>query len=346
MKIEDLVELLNNRLNSFKQRRDYAIMAGDMERANIAEEEITGILDTLYKLNLLIDASKTALDTETNITDVITSNSIGIINGYDITSYATDPLHEQKIRKILSYMPQMNNALDIDEYINKKAESSPVTGYMILSAANTYAVDARLMMAIMEQDSHFGTRGIAVRTLNPGNVGNNDDGDTRTYPSWEEGVIAVAKWLNSHRRNENEPKPKIIIPEPKPEPVEPDPIIPEPDPINPDPIEPDPEPVEPDPEPVEPDPEPEPDPINPDPIEPDPELVEPDPEPVEPDPEPDPDPINPDPIEPDPEPVEPEPIIPEPVEPDPGSENIEPEPVSMTEEISINKKRRKSLNFI
>jgi hypothetical protein len=339
MKIEDLVDLLKNRLNSFKQRRDYAIMAGDMERANIAEEEITGILDTLYKLNLLIEASQTAIDTETNISDVINSNSIGIINGYDITSYATDPLHEQKIRKILSYMPQMNNASDIDEYINKKAENSPVTGYMILSAANTYAVDARLMMAIMEQDSHFGTRGIAVRTLNPGNVGNNDDGDTRTYPSWEEGVIAVAKWLNSHRRNENEPKPKIIIPEPKPEPVEPDPIIPEPDPINPDPIES--EPVEPDPEPVEPDPDPEPDPINPDPTEPDPidpepEPVESDPELVEPDPDPEPDPINPDPTEPDPEPVE----------SDPGSENIEPEPVPITEEISINKKRRKSFNFI
>src|SRR3989344_180990 len=70
---------------------------------------------------------------------------------------------------------------------------------MIMSAALAYIVDARLIMAIMEQDSHFGTVGLAVSTLNPGNVGNDDDGNTRTYESWQEGVTAVAELLSRHR---------------------------------------------------------------------------------------------------------------------------------------------------
>src|SRR3990167_10847629 len=70
---------------------------------------------------------------------------------------------------------------------------------MVMNASEAYAVDARLMMAIMEQDSRFGTVGKAVKTLNPGNVGNDDDGNIRTYESWQEGVTAVAEWLNRHR---------------------------------------------------------------------------------------------------------------------------------------------------
>ncbi|MBP6911775.1 MAG: DUF5011 domain-containing protein [Candidatus Pacebacteria bacterium] len=199
MKIEDLVQLLDNRLNSFTLSKDYALMNGDLERVNEIDIEINGIKDTLYKLNLVIDASATALSTEKNIADVLGVNSIGIINGYDISSYATDPLHEQKIAEILLQMSNMNSATDIDVYIKAKATDSPVTGQMILDSAKKYAVDARLMIALMEQDSRFGTLGVAVRTLNPGNIGNNDTGATKTFKSWEEGVEAIAKWLNNHR---------------------------------------------------------------------------------------------------------------------------------------------------
>ena len=192
MKIEDLIELLKNRLNSFKLSRDYAVMSGNLEGANVAEIEIAGIQDTLYKLNLINDAS-------TNIASVTSANLSGTVNGYDITSYATDPLHEKKIVDILNLMGKMNTVEDINLYINSKAANSPVTGEMILNAAKEYAVDVRLMMAIMELDSSFGTLGIAVNTLNPGNVGNDDDGNIRNYKTWQEGVSAVAEWLNRHR---------------------------------------------------------------------------------------------------------------------------------------------------
>jgi hypothetical protein len=124
---------------------------------------------------------------------------------YDISTYATDPLHEQKIADILGLMGAMNTPAEIDVYIDTEAISSPLTGQMILASAGQYAVDVRLMMAIMELDSRFGTAGVAVNTFNPGNVGNTGTA-TRTYGSWQEGVDAVAEWLGRHR--------KIVTPEP------------------------------------------------------------------------------------------------------------------------------------
>ncbi len=199
MNIEDLVQLLNNRLREFKLSKDYAKMNGDLERMNIADKEIISLEDTLFKLNLLVDTSKSAAVKEEILAEVITDGSVAVLGEYDITSYATDPLHEEKIMNILSKMGVMDTAEKIDDYIKGKYWSSPVKGEMIMNAAQSYEVDARLMMAIMEQDSRFGTAGVAIRTLNPGNVGNNDAGDTVTYESWQEGVTAVAAWLSRHR---------------------------------------------------------------------------------------------------------------------------------------------------
>ncbi|MDP3956242.1 MAG: hypothetical protein Q8Q18_03295 [bacterium] len=212
MNIDDLIQLLNNRLREFKLSRDYARMNGDLGRMNTADKEIIGLEDTLYKLNLLVDTSKSAAVTETILAEVITDGSVAVLGEYDITPYATDPLHEEKIMNILSEMGVMNTVEKIDEYIKDKYAGSPVTGEMIMSAASAYSVDARLMMAIMEQDSRFGTAGIAVRTLNPGNVGNNDAGDTVTYESWQEGVTAVAEWLSRHRGTTTIPEEIVLEP--------------------------------------------------------------------------------------------------------------------------------------
>ena len=199
MKIDDLILLLNNRLREFKLSRDYARMSGDLERMNVADKEILALEDTLYKLNLLVDTSQSAAVKEATLAEIITDGSVAVLGKYDIASYATDPEHEEKIMNILSKMGVMDTVEKIDDYIKGKSLSSPVTGEMVMSAALAYLVDARLMMAIMEQDSHFGTVGLAVSTLNPGNVGNDDGGNIRTYESWQEGVTAVAEWLSRHR---------------------------------------------------------------------------------------------------------------------------------------------------
>src|SRR3989338_2674302 len=199
MRINDLIKLLDNRLKEFQLSRDYARMRGDLARINVAVKEVVALEDTLYQLNLLADTLKSAAVKEAVLRDVIIDGSVAVLDEYDITSYATDPKHEEKVMDILSKMGVMDTAEGIEDYIRSKYSSSTVIGEMVMNASEAYAVDARLMMAIMEQDSRFGTVGKAVKTLNPGNVGNDDDGNIRTYESWQEGVTAVAEWLSRHR---------------------------------------------------------------------------------------------------------------------------------------------------
>lgn len=199
MNVDDLIQLVSNRLREFRLSRDYSRMSGDLERMNAADKEVIALEDTLYKLNLLVDTSKSAAVKDAVLAEVITDGSVAVLGEYDITVYATDPLHEQKVMNILSKMGVMDTVEKIDNYIKSKYLSSPVTGEMVMSAASAYLVDTRLLMAMMEQDSSFGTAGLAVRTLNPGNVGNDDSGNIRTYESWQAGVTAVAAWLSRHR---------------------------------------------------------------------------------------------------------------------------------------------------
>lgn len=129
-----------------------------------------------------------------NPTSPIGSN----IAGYDITSYATDPLHEQKVMGIYSAIPFISNAVSAQSTIDRLSPNSPITGMMVMSSATKYGVDPSLMIAIMQQDSSLGTAGLAVKTKNAGNVGNNDSGATKTFKDWGEGVDAVANWLSKH----------------------------------------------------------------------------------------------------------------------------------------------------
>lgn len=273
MDIPYLINLLQNKFNYLNNAKSAAAAVGDISGVTSIEQEILTTQNTIAQLQFLQSINQVAIDTNTSTAEII-ENGLSTIKNiqvipegptevlafYDITSYATDPLHEEKIADILSVMGVMNTVNEIDVYINNEAIASPVTGQMIFDSAQKYNVDTRLMMALMELDSRFGTAGIAIRTLNPGNVGNNDDGDTRTYPTWDAGVEAVAKWLDNHRieaetkiaeelKQEEEPEPEAEIepeeeePEPEPEPeIEPEPeseIIPEP---NPEPIsEPEPE---------------------------------------------------------------------------------------------------------
>lgn len=128
-----------------------------------------------------------------NLEAGIVTTSTG--DAYDIKSYATDPTHEQKIQSILNRIGKFNTIQDIDNYIKSKYPNSPVTGQMVAEAAGKYGVSWEMIVAIMEQDSSIGTAGKAVRTKNPGNVGNTDSGATQSFASWQEGVDAVAKNL-------------------------------------------------------------------------------------------------------------------------------------------------------
>lgn len=154
---------------------------------------------------ILPDGSISLLDTGQDFKPVgNTSASKGgkeIVAGYDITSYATDPAHGKKVQAIYSKIPQVNTAQDIDKYIQRIAPGSPVKGTFVINAAKQYGVDPKMLLAIMQQDSTLGTKGLAVKTFNPGNVGNTDNGSTKNYGDWNKGVLAVAKNLSWRKKS-------------------------------------------------------------------------------------------------------------------------------------------------
>jgi len=116
---------------------------------------------------------------------------------YNFSNYAADPLHTKKIRNILKKVPIFKDSDDIQKYIKKKAPKSPITGEMIAKASQRHKVSDRLLVALMRQESQLGTRGVAVKTKNPGNVGNT--GTECLYnKSWEKGVDLCAEWIATH----------------------------------------------------------------------------------------------------------------------------------------------------
>lgn len=216
MNIDYLIQLLTNRLTGLALAKDQAFQAGDLERIVAVDAEILDVQNTISKLKLISSIEQTAAATsfseaevvkngiEASFNPTVVNDSTQVLLEYDITPYATDPMHELKIQNILEKMGLMDSPDKIETYIKKASPDSPLDGMMVWNAAVQYAVDARLMLALMELDSRFGTVGIAVSTLNPGNVGNNGT-TTRSYPSWSDGVVAVAKWLSRHRREKVEP---------------------------------------------------------------------------------------------------------------------------------------------
>ncbi|MBP9802472.1 glucosaminidase domain-containing protein [Patescibacteria group bacterium] len=211
MNVEYLIQLLENKLIFLTNSKAQAFMVGDLNTMNANDAEMGEVNETLYKLRLLLSATQVAAGANTDVSTMIAAGMMAVKNApiiydgatacmtaYDISTYATDPLHEQKIASILQTMGAMADSSEIDLYIDSKAISSPVTAMMILNAVQEYPVDVRLMMAIMELDSRFGTAGVAVDTMNPGNVGNTGTA-IRNYASWQEGVTAVAQWLSRHR---------------------------------------------------------------------------------------------------------------------------------------------------
>lgn len=236
MNIDYLIQLLNNRLAGLALAKDQAFQAGDLDRINAIDTEVHGVQDTLAKLHLLSGIAQTAAATPFTEAEVVKNgieasfnfanltDATKCLSLYDITPYATDPYHEQKIQTILEKMPFFDTAESAELYIKKAAPDSPLTGEMVMASAQMYAIDIRLMIALIELDSRFGTVGLAVSTLNPGNVGNNGV-DTRNYPSWQEGTNAVAEWLSRHRII---PRvvPDVVLEQPNPVAVQPETQVP------------------------------------------------------------------------------------------------------------------------
>ena len=133
---------------------------------------------------------------------------------YDIASYATAPNHEKvvdnvykEIKKKVEYDEE-----SIDKYIQSKANGSPITGQMVIKSAEYYGVEPQALLALIQVDSSFATKGKAVRTKNAGNVGNDDAGNEVTFRTWQEGIDAVAKQLKKRETKKAEAPKKVETP--------------------------------------------------------------------------------------------------------------------------------------
>lgn len=130
-------------------------------------------------------------------TSVIGGVDFGPVNGKG--AYATNPCHIANVQGYYNQIGTITSATEAQNFINSKFPNSPVTGQMVWDAATTNNVDARLLMAEMAQDSSMGTAGRAVSTFNPGNVGNDDAGNSQNYGNWNNGVNQLAIYLNTRK---------------------------------------------------------------------------------------------------------------------------------------------------
>jgi len=215
MNIEYLIQVLQNKITILNTAKSQAFNIGDIDQINAIDKDLLDTQNTFSQLNMLVNMAQSAKAANSTPAEVLASglgviqgadqtptvqgpSASAIVNGYDISAYATDPLHEQKIQSIVSSLPSLLIEEEIDNYIQSIALGSFVSGDMVLEAANTYNVDIPLLVAIMQNDSSFGTAGVGARTNNPGNVGNTGY-EEHSYPTWRDGVLAVAEWLSNHR---------------------------------------------------------------------------------------------------------------------------------------------------
>lgn len=129
------------------------------------------------------------------------SASSGLIGGVDFSGaatstqpYATDPNYTTEIGGIYNVLKQnipQATTQNLDAYISIAAQKSPLTGQMIVNAANSYGIDPLLLTAVLNHESDFGTTGQGSEgTYNPGNTQIN--GQDIAYSSWQQGVNAAA----------------------------------------------------------------------------------------------------------------------------------------------------------
>ena len=126
------------------------------------------------------------------------------ISGYNFRGYSTREEHINEVRDIYGATPNFTDFQSIQNEIDRvmkvknqtKPPQSPITGEMVLNASERYGVSPRLMMAIMRKETGLGLEGKGAKYNNPGNINISDTGRIQKYPTWEEGVNAVARELS------------------------------------------------------------------------------------------------------------------------------------------------------
>jgi len=196
-----------------KKSQEFQIQLKALDKeSDISKKAIESILNGIESGTVYSDSAMSAIQNyiegKSSLSDLYSQSGMtgtdgSNIGGYDITSYATDPKHEQKVMSIYDSIIEIKDEKDAQSVIDDLNSKSPITGKMVYDSAKKYGVNPGVMISLMQQDSSLGTAGLGLKTKNPGNVGNDDAGNIRTYKTWNDGVDAVAEWLSKHKATKN-----------------------------------------------------------------------------------------------------------------------------------------------
>jgi hypothetical protein len=147
-------------------------------------------------------------------------SSAGVVstaNGsYDLSTYdPSNPNYASTISGIASTINSSSStgsietAADAQNYIDSVAPNSPVTGDMVIQAAEQTNTDPATIMAIMQEESNFNTNPNAVTdTANndPGSIMGGPNGTQTAFSTTQDGVTGIGTWLANHTaKNANLP---------------------------------------------------------------------------------------------------------------------------------------------
>ena len=128
-----------------------------------------------------------------------------VVFGYNIKRYAPPP-HSAIVSGMAAFISYHlgpdYTPHDITAYMRHRASDTPLTGEMFIVSRDNHGLDNKglwLAMALIQQDTMYGTLGKGADLHNPGNVGDDDEGHTRDYGTWQNGVDAVFEWLKRHK---------------------------------------------------------------------------------------------------------------------------------------------------
>jgi hypothetical protein len=164
------------------------LMSGDIDK-NVALGYVSRILSGEKISDVLLEAG---------ISD---SSNPGIVAGYNISKYATDPQHEVNVASVYNNN-LFNNKNELQNIISDKFPKSKITADIIYNTANKYRVDPKMVYSMMVADSSLGTVGLGATNFNPGNIAQYDNlgsNPTKGYKNWQEGVDAVGDWLSKNK---------------------------------------------------------------------------------------------------------------------------------------------------
>jgi hypothetical protein len=159
-----------------------------------------------------INLEKEVLEVEESLKDSGVNNDTpqdpvtGLIN--NLVSVVT----KTKVSDDKTELPP-DNIENIQKYINRYFPKSPISAQMIMEASQKYNIPPGFILAVGHNESHMGTKGRAVATRNPFNVGNTDSGDYKAVKcgvannclnSWQAGLDAFTSLISRCYFNDGE----------------------------------------------------------------------------------------------------------------------------------------------